>query len=47
VREERAAEQRKPDTPAQKRPMTAATASLIGPLVAEPRARTLFGLRRR
>jgi hypothetical protein len=47
VREERAVEQRKPDTPAQKRPMTAATASLIGPLVAQPRARTLFGLRRR
>jgi hypothetical protein len=47
VREERAAEQRKPDTPVHKRPMTAATASLIGPLVAEPRARTLFGLRRR
>ena len=47
VREVRAAEQSKPDTPAQKRPMTAATASLIGPLVAQPRARTLFGLRRR
>jgi hypothetical protein len=47
AREERTAEQRKPDTPAQKRPMTAATASLIGPLVAQPRARTLFGLRRR
>jgi hypothetical protein len=47
AREERMAEQRKPETPAQKRPMTAATASLIGPLVAEPRARTLFGLRRR
>lgn len=47
VREERTAEQSKPDTPAQKRPMTAATASLIGPLVAQPRARTLFGLRRR
>lgn len=47
ARDERAAEQRKPETPAQKRPMTAAAASLIGPLVAEPRARTLFGLRRR
>jgi hypothetical protein len=47
AREVRTVEQRKPDTPAQKRPMTAATASLIGPLVAEPRARTLFGLRRR
>jgi hypothetical protein len=47
ARDGRAAEQRKPETPAQTRPMTAATASLIGPLVAEPRARTLFGLRRR
>ena len=29
------------------RPMTAAGASLIGPLTPEPRARTMFGLRRR
>jgi hypothetical protein len=35
------------ETAPRKRPMTAAEASVIGPLVAEPRARTLFGLRRR
>jgi hypothetical protein len=33
--------------PAPRRPMTAAEASLIGLLAPEPRARTLFGLRRR
>jgi len=43
VREEMATK----EPPAPRRPMTAAEASLIGPLSSEPRARTLFGRRRR
>ena len=43
IRAEAAAQQK----PAPRRPMTAAEASLIGQLTPEPRARTLFGLRRR
>jgi hypothetical protein len=47
MRERTVIETRAPETSPQRRPMTAAQASLIGPLVPEPRARTLFGLRRR
>lgn len=47
VRQETRIEAATPDRPAARRPMTAAEASVIGPLIPEPRARTLFGLRRR
>lgn len=47
VRQEVKVEVPASDKPAAKRPMTAAEASLIGPLTPEPRARALFGLRRR
>ena len=47
VREVIRAEAPRQQAPTPRRPMTAAEASAIGPLTAEPRARTLFGLRKR